>query len=227
MPWHLYSLSSNITGWVYLLLQQVAHALHTARVMDFLVHHSATATATRPATRHQPIDRTTHCCTYHAVSLWMVIAQALHGRKIPPTLPCRNLMTVDVWQLCRAKQPPWRSARCVISPLQRGWVRMMSWRREHIMLCWRLTWERVGEDRGGWGEIGTKTCRPPHLKDEDEWSLLSPPYGLVLRAADRRPYILVNICDPMDLIVKNSLQNSIFSVVPRRVTASGVRERRF
>ena len=39
--------------------------------------------------------------------------------------------------------------------------------------------------------------------------------------------MLVNVCDPTDPIAENSPQNSICSVVLRRVTASGVRGRRF
>ena len=41
-----------------------------------------------------------------------------------------------------------------------------------------------------------------------------PPYGLVWRETDRRPYILVNVHDPANTIVKNLLQNLICSVDP-------------
>ena len=62
----------------------------------------------------------------------------------------------------------------------------------------------------------------------------APSYGLILTAADRRPCVLVNVCDPANTIVKNLLRLSKTRSGTRsvlwfraRVTASGVRGRRF
>ena len=43
-----------------------------------------------------------------------------------------------------------------------------------------------------------------------------PPYGLVLRAADHRPYILIIALDPVNTIAKNLLHNMVCSVGPCR-----------
>ena len=56
----------------------------------------------------------------------------------------------------------------------------------------------------------------------------SPPYGLVLRAADRRPYILVNVSDPAlpdCQKLAEDLDLELFRSVPwfrKGVTTSGV-----
>ena len=57
---------------------------------------------------------------------------------------------------------------------------------------------------------------------------MAPSYQLVVvRAADSRAHILVNVCDPTNAIVKNLLQTSIDLWVRAGATAKGVRSRGF